>query len=542
MANPNFSEPFVIETDSSDIAVGAVLTQVLEGKRRCIAYFSKKLSSTQRKYGATERECLGVLMAIDHFRPFIEGTHFTIMTDAMSLTFLKTMSINSRSPRLARWAMKIQDLDVDFVYKKGKDNITADALSRSLNQIKAQVSDAQYDHLRDSIERFPQKYSDFKVIDKKIYKFVSNAGKSDDSSFRWKYVPTALEKPSIISDTHNQAHLGFEKTLSTIQQKYFWPRMSADVLRFCKNCMTCKRSKVDNINPNPPCGKEKICHRPWEMISIDFIGPYPRSRSGNAYALVVTDYFSKFSLIQVMRQATTAAVIKFLENNVFLLFGVPNVLISDNGPQFISRAFKQFLERYNVNHWNLAAYRPNPNPTERVNRVIVSAIRSSLENKTQKDWDQGIQFIASAIRNTVHDSTGYTPYFVNFGRNIISSGTEYDHLRDTDQNINQDPSKISKDMENLYEAVRINLARAYKRYAGNYNLRSTRNIKFEPGEIVLKKNFYQSDKSANFNAKLAPKYSEAKVKRQTGTNTYELWDTNMNKRLGIFHSSVLKKK
>lgn len=304
LANPNFNEKFVIETDSSDIAVGAVLTQNLEGKRRCIAYFSKKLSSTQRKYAATERECLAVLMAIDHFRPFIEGTHFTIMTDAMSLTFLKTMSINSRSPRLARWAMKIQDLDVEFVYKKGKDNITADALSRSLNQIKAQVSDAQYDHLRDSIKRFPEKYSDFKVVEDKIYKFVSNAGKSDDPSFRWKYVPTELEKPSIIRDTHNQAHLGFEKTLSTIQQKYFWQRISSDVLRFCKNCLICKRSKVNNINPNPPCGKEKICNRPWEMISIDFIGPYPRSRSGNAYALVVTDHFSKFTLIQVMRQAT----------------------------------------------------------------------------------------------------------------------------------------------------------------------------------------------------------------------------------------------
>lgn len=242
-----------------------------------------------------------------------------------------------------------------------------------------------------------------------------------------------------------------------------------------------------------------------------------------------------------MPKATTAAVIRFLENYVFLLFGVPNILISDNGPQFIARVFKQFLEKYNVEHWNLASYRPNPNPTERVNRVIVAAIRSSLEGKTQKDWDQGIQFIASAIRDSVHDSTGYSPYFINFGRNMISSGKEYEHLRDTDGDLSISYSHMSKDMKNLYEAVRYNLQRAYKRYSENYNLRSTRKIVFREGETVLKKNFLLSDKSANFNAKLAPKYSEAVVKKQTGSNTYELWDKNMKKRLGIFHSSVLKK-
>ena len=237
--------------------------------------------------------------------------------------------------------------------------ITADALSRSINQIKADLPDISYQEVRENIWKFPSKHQDFQIVGNKIYKFITNTAKCDDPSFRWKYVPTTIERAHIIRDIHSQAHLGYEKTFSVIQQKYFWPRMSADILRFCRNCMTCKKAKVDNINPNPPCGKEKVCHRPWEMISIDFIGPYPRSKSGNAYALVITDYFSKFSLIQVMRNATTAAVIKFFENNVFLLFGVPSILISDNGPQFIARPFKQFLEKYNVQHWNLAAYRPH---------------------------------------------------------------------------------------------------------------------------------------------------------------------------------------
>ena len=84
LANPDFEMPFIIETDSSDQAIGAVLTQIQKGERKCLAYYSKKLSSTQRRYSATERECLAVLLSIENFRHFVEGTRFVVQTDAMS--------------------------------------------------------------------------------------------------------------------------------------------------------------------------------------------------------------------------------------------------------------------------------------------------------------------------------------------------------------------------------------------------------------------------------------------------------------------------
>lgn len=543
LANPNFSLPFAIETDSSDLAVGAVLIQIIEGERRCIAYFSKKLSTTQRKYSATERECLAMLMAIENFRHFVEATKFTIITDAMSLTFLKSMSIHSKSPRIARWAMKIQGFDIEFEYKKGKDNISADALSRSIYSIPTSIPDAPYQELKDLITKFPDKYQDYKIVNDQIYKFVTNAAKHDDHTFRWKYMPPSVERPKIIEAVHNPAHFGFEKTIQAVAQKYFWPKMSSDVLRFCKSCITCKKSKTDNVNTNPPCGKPKMSNRPWEIISVDFLGPYTRSRSGNAWVLVVTDHFSKFTMVQVMRHAKSSTVITFLENNIFLLFGVPAVLISDNGAQFRSKEFEKFLRKYNVQHWALAAYHPSPNPTERANRVITTAIRASLMDKSQKDWDKGIQHIACAIRNNVHSSTGYSPYFINFGKQMISSGDEYLHLRDTNQNTDHfDPPKLSEDLKHLYEAVRINLKRAYDRYSTNYNLRSKRDVQFDEGELVLKRNFFLSDKSKDFTAKLAPRYSEAMVNKKIGTCCYELRDPITNKTLGVFHSSKIKKK
>lgn len=251
LSNPDFDQPFAIETDSSDLAVGAVLTQLIDGERRCIAFFSKKLSSTQKRYSATERECLAMLMAIDHFRHFVEATQFTIITDAMSLTFLKTMSINSKSPRIARWAMKIQGYDIQFQYKKGRDNISADALSRAVCAISSNVLDTPYEELIELITKFPSKYKDYKVTGKNIYKFVTNAGKADDPTFRWKYVPKSYERPEIVRKNHDSAHLGFEKTLYSVAEKFHWPRMSADILRYCKSCTICKISKTDNTTPSP---------------------------------------------------------------------------------------------------------------------------------------------------------------------------------------------------------------------------------------------------------------------------------------------------
>lgn len=94
------------------------------------------------------------------------------------------------------------------------------------------------------------------------------------------------------------------------------------------------------------------------MIFIDFIGPLPRSRSGHCHILVVVDALTKFVHLHPVRTATSKAVIKFLEDRIFLTFGVPEILISDNGSQFISDEFKRFLKEYCVKQWATAIYHP----------------------------------------------------------------------------------------------------------------------------------------------------------------------------------------
>lgn len=223
---------------------------------------------------------------------------------------------------------------------------------------------------------------------------------------------------------------------------------------------------------------------------------------------------------------------------IFLLFGVPEVILTDNGTQFTSKVFRELLEEFNVNHWLTPAYHPQVNNTERANRVITTAIRATI--KRHKDWANNLQTIACAIRNAVHETTKYTPYFVVFGKEMVSNGLEYQNMRlqgpkNTVQN------NVTQQRSKLFTEIKEQLSKAYERHKKAYNLRSNSDCPtYMQGETVLKRTFQLSDKSKKFCAKLAPKYELAVVRKILGKHCYELEDLT-GKRLGVFYGNHLKK-
>ena len=145
LANPDYEQPFTIQTDASDLGMGGVLVQG-EGKgcEKVIAYMSSKFSSAQRKYTTTERECLAVITAIEKFRQYIEGTKFKVVTDHASLLWLK--NLKDPSGRLCRWALRLQPYDFEFIHRRGTQMAVADALSRAIESIDI----AQFPNAKDS--------------------------------------------------------------------------------------------------------------------------------------------------------------------------------------------------------------------------------------------------------------------------------------------------------------------------------------------------------------------------------------------------------
>lgn len=340
---------------------------------------------------------------------------------------------------------------------------------------------------------------------------------------------------------HEKAHFGYEKTLDAVKQRYHWPRMNSDVRKHCRECLKCQTSKAGNTNVTPPMGSQKPVEYPWQFVTLDYVGPLPPSgKNRHTCLLVATDVFSKFVLVQTFREAKASSLVEFVENMIFRLFGVPEVVLTDNGSQFVSKQFRELLEAYHVSHRLTPAYHPQVNNTERVNRVITTAIRATLK-KEHKHWADDIQEIANAIRNAVHDSTKYSPYFIVFGRNMVSDGREYGRIRDNYESVSEDGDTTVERRKKLFDDIKANLTTAYQRHAKTYNLRSNASCPtYTIGERVLKQTFDLSDKGKGFCKKLAPKYEPAVVRKRLGTNTYELEDLT-GKRLGVYFATNLKK-
>lgn len=553
LRHADFANQFYIQCDASEYGIGAVLFQLnSQGDEHPIAFYSQKLNQCQKNYSVTEKECLAAVMAIKKFRPYVELMEFTVITDHASLQWL--MNLKDLSGRLARWSLQLQGYNFNIEHRKGKDNIVADMLSRlptadeiEMDQVfdfeRLEFESDEYKALREEIERHKEQLPDLRIIDNMILKKGHSSNDDFCQEFQWKlWVPESLTQ-RLIEEAHDKttsAHGGIAKTLYRLKEKYYWPQMAKQVRQYVSNCTVCKETKSVNEHTLPTIGNEVITERPFQKLYIDFLGKYPRSKSGNAFIFIVVDHFSKFTFLKAMREATASNVVKFLVEDIFRKFGVPETVHSDNGAQFISKAFKDMIDTYGINHMQTAPYAPQSNASERVNQSVLAAIRAYLE-KDHREWDLYLTEIECALRTSVHSATGVTPFFALFGFNMYTHGSDYKLAKKllsmTDHEISQTNRKDK--MEIIREKIKANMHQAYEQSAKRYNARA-RVISFTPGQEVYKRNNVLSDFGKNFNAKFARKFIKCRIVKPIGNNMYSLEDLN-GKPIGVCHVKDLKR-
>ena len=444
LAYPDFTQKFILTTDVSMVGIGAILSQMSGGHEKVIAYASRTLSKAERNYSATERECLGVVWATDHFKYYLLGAPFVIYTDHNPLTYLR--SVSQPQGKLARWILKLEQYDYELRYKPGKQIPHADALSRHPVHVAAVELPTEW-----TTEEFREIQEKDPVLRKVKYYWRLNRQppSSEDAAVRTyckkldlileedgvlkiKYsaekrlkkqwlVPEVLV-PRVLEKAHDDAgHFGTDKTLPRIRQLYYWPSLWKDVTRWCRSCDKCQKRKHPSMLPKAPLQYFPIASAPGQHVAMDFVGPLVESTQGNLHILVVTDTYSKFAeAIPLPNQSaeTTANALWF---RYFCRHGVPSILHSDQGKNFESAIVKHLCDNLGIQKTRTSGYHPAGNGNvERYNKTLVERLSLLIEQDDQKDWEKHIPQAVFDYHSTPHASTGLTPFELHLGRQLKS--------------------------------------------------------------------------------------------------------------------------
>ncbi|UYV60444.1 hypothetical protein LAZ67_1001171, partial [Cordylochernes scorpioides] len=484
-----------IHTDASNIGLGATLVQIICGEEKVISYLSRTLSKAEQNYSTTEKECLAVVWAISKLRPYLYGRHFKIITDHHALCWLK--NLKDPTGRLARWALKIQEYDFDIIHKSGKKHMDADGLSRGplpetdwfedyerlfLNQI-INEEDEFIENVKKSLKGSKRAITqNFKEENGCLYKKNPNP-----EGRAWLLVVPKKRRKEIMSEFHNHmlnGHLGVARTTYRLKNKYHWPSMLKDVSEFVKTCHLCQSRKGSNQSPSGLLQPIPPANYPFDRIGIDFVGPLPSTKRRRKWIIVLTDYYTRYAETKAVSEATMKEVSTFLIEQIFLRHGAPRFLISDRGSQFTSNLMKEVMKMCKVKHCFTTSYHPQTNGlTERLNRTLISMI-SMYVNTDQKNWDEILPFVTHAYNTTIQETTGYSPFFLLFGREPMSLLDDDNipidsNMNDYDEYIENYLDKIARTRQVVINSTEKTQERMKRNYDKKHNERI-----YEPGHLV----------------------------------------------------------
>uniref|UniRef100_A0ABD2WNY6 RNA-directed DNA polymerase n=1 Tax=Trichogramma kaykai TaxID=54128 RepID=A0ABD2WNY6_9HYME len=379
---PYFEREFSIQTDALNYAIGAVLTQEREDGEHPVYNISRVLTSAERNYTVTEKECLAVIWAIEKFRPYVEDYHFEVVTDHRALSWLR----NFKDPqgRVARWALKLMEYDFEAVYRKGSLHYVPDALLRAFENDERNeffeletIEDEWYMKKMNEVKNSLSKYTNGSIEDGMLYKRSNNALLDPVSNAKnsWRLVVPAEQRERVLAESHcltSSGHLGAKKTYDRLACEYWCPGMWYAVEEYCISCDVCQRHKVPQTGLKGLMTK-RVVDRPWTVVAADMM-EFPRSKSQNKYLLVFQDLFTRWIEVVPLGKANGVDVLRAFEELVLFRWETPEFLLTDNGKEFDNAVVNTALEEYGVKHIFTPPYFPAANPVERSNRTIKTMI------------------------------------------------------------------------------------------------------------------------------------------------------------------------
>ena len=467
----------ILDTDASGFAVGAVLSQIQDGREVVLAYLSKALSAAEQNYCITRKELFAVVTASKAWHPYLYGRSVMVRTDNTAVAWAKWL----KRPvgQMARWLQVLGTYDLHEVHRPGHIHWNADALSRrpqtpcsqcsreegpcndygppnkdvafcaALTRAQAKQdqtgpnqdlnvsespnvlstdqgwssAEVREEQLRDpdistvmralaSGQKRPEwqviaaesesakalwaQFNRLKFINGVLHRSWEN---DTGTATKWRLVVPRTQRNFVLSQAHDAplgGHLGSDKTMSKIQDSFYWVNMRRDVRQYCQACDQCAARKPVLHHRRAPM-KSFVVGSPMERVTTDIMGPLDRTVSGNKYILVVTDVFTKWTEAYTLRNIESKTVArKFVEEWV-CRYGAPRVLHSDQGRQFESSLFKEMCKLLGIKKTHTTALRPQANgQVERFNRTL-GALLAIYTQEDPSKWDRHLPFITPLI-------------------------------------------------------------------------------------------------------------------------------------------------
>ncbi|MFS7973284.1 putative nucleotidyltransferase, Ribonuclease H [Helianthus anomalus] len=384
LALPNFQIMFQVECDASGFGIGGVLSQ----ENRPIAFFSEKLNEARQKYSTYDKEFYAIIRSLEYWRHYLLPSEFVLYSDHQALRFINGQ--NKLNSRHAKWVEYLQDFSFVIRHKSGASNTVADALSRRrslLTSLQVQVEgfevfrslyrdDPDFSHIWQTCLVAPLK--DYRLHDEFLF-------------FRSRLcVPKCSLREAIILDNHQgglAGHFGRDKTLKLVQERFFWPRMGADVNRIIDRCGVCHMAKAQHSNaglytPLP------VPEEPWEDVSLDFVVGLPRNQRQKDSVMVVVDRFSKMShFLPCAKTYDASQVARLYFAEIVRLHGIPKTITSDRDVKFVGHFWRTLWKRLGSRlHFSSAHHPQSDGQTEVTNRSLGNLLRS-LVGKNPRQWD-----------------------------------------------------------------------------------------------------------------------------------------------------------
>ena len=360
------SKPTTIQVDASQAALGAALTQ--EG--HVIAYASKSLNDTEQRYANIEREMLACVFGAERFHTYVFGKQFTIESDHKPLEIISKKNLTAAPARLQRMLLRLQRYDYSITYRPGKEMILADSLSRlpsnaddseidlDVKVCLIQFSTSRLDELRNETREDPVL---FEIMEYVINGFPDQRQQmSNATRIYWSFrdeitidngillkahrviVPTKL-KQSFLKDIH-VGHQGVTRCQQRARSTLYWPNIDRDIEQHVQYCDTCQRHQASQPTEQLMPLASELPNIAWHTLGTDLF-----SLNGDTF-LIIADYMSKYPIIERLGRDTTSQAVANITSKYFSLFGAPQSIISDNGPQFIGKPYQQLMNNLDIAH------------------------------------------------------------------------------------------------------------------------------------------------------------------------------------------------